>query len=71
LDGPVTSAPKVPIRHDEPHIGLYTPTGARIRSAIELASDVDSMRLVLASATGDRYSVRVADDGSVVGLWRR
>lgn len=28
-------------------------------------------RLVLVSALGDRYRVRVKDDGSVVGLWRR
>ena len=36
-----------------------------------LASDVDGLRLVLRTALGDRYSVRVSDDGSVVGLWRR
>jgi hypothetical protein len=36
-----------------------------------LASDVVGLRLVLASALGDRYRVRVSDDGSVVGLWRR
>jgi len=23
------------------------------------------------TALGDRYAVRVADDGSVIGLWRR
>jgi hypothetical protein len=36
-----------------------------------LTSDVDGLRLVLASAMGDRYRVRVSDDGNVVGLWRR
>jgi hypothetical protein len=29
------------------------------------------VRLVLTSAMGDRYRVRVSDDGSIVGLWRR
>jgi hypothetical protein len=28
-------------------------------------------RLALAFTMGERYRVRVADDGSVVGLWRR
>jgi hypothetical protein len=36
---------------------------------MEVASDVEGLRLVLTSALGDRYSVRVADDGSVIGLW--
>jgi len=35
------------------------------------SSDVDGLRLVLTSALGDRYRVKVSDDGSVVGLWRR
>jgi hypothetical protein len=52
-------------------LGLYTPRGATLRAAIELASDVEGLRLVLASTVGDRYQVRVADDGSVIGLWRR
>lgn len=59
------------VRHDDPHLGPYTPRGAVIRSAVELASDVDGLRLVLASTLGDRYRVRVSDDGAVVGLWRR
>jgi hypothetical protein len=42
-----------------------------LRAAIELATDVESLRLVLASTVGDRYRVSVSDDGSVVGLWRR
>ena len=45
--------------------------GAVIRSAVELASDVDGLRLILASTLGDRYRVHAADDGSAVGLWRR
>ena len=36
---------------------------------MELASDVDGLRLVLASTLGDRYRVRVSDDGCTVGLW--
>jgi hypothetical protein len=35
-----------------------------------VATDVDGLRLVLASTVGDRYRVRVSDDGSVVGLRR-
>jgi hypothetical protein len=31
---------------------------------------VDGLRLVLASTVGDRYRIRVADDGATVGLWR-
>jgi hypothetical protein len=59
------------VRHDDPHLGPYTPRGAVIRSAIELPSDVEGLRLVLLTAVGDRHRVRVSDDGSVVGLWRR
>ena len=62
---------QVRVRHDDPHLGPYTPRGAVIRSAMELASDVEGLRLYLVSALGDRYQVRVADDGSVIGLWRR
>ena len=51
-------------------LGPRTPRGAVIRSAVELASDVDGLRLALPSALGDRYRVRVSDDGSTVGLWR-
>jgi hypothetical protein len=32
---------EVRIRHDDPHLGPYTPHGAVIRSAMELASDVE------------------------------
>jgi len=36
----------------------------------ELASDVEGLRLVLASTVGDRYRVNVSENGSMVGLWR-
>jgi len=62
---------EVRIRHDDPHLGPYTPRGAVIRSAVELASDVEGLRLYLVTALGDRYQVRLADDGIVTGLWRR
>jgi hypothetical protein len=62
---------EVRVRHDDPDIGVYTPAGARLRAAIHLASDVEGLRLVLASTVGDRYRVRVSEDGTVVGLWRR
>jgi hypothetical protein len=58
------------VRHDDPHLSPYSPRGATIRSAVELASDLEGLRLVLVSALGDRYRVRVSDDGRVVGLWR-
>jgi hypothetical protein len=58
------------VRHDDPRLSPYSPSGATIRSAIEQASDVEGLRLVLSSTVGDRYRVRVSDDGSVVGLWR-
>jgi hypothetical protein len=61
---------QVRVRHDDPHLGPYTPRGAVIRCAVDLANDVDGLRLVLASTLGDRYRVRVSDDGSTVGLWR-
>jgi hypothetical protein len=62
---------QVRVRHDDPHLGPYTPRGAVIRSAMELASDVAGLRRFLATTVGDRYRVRVADDGSGIGLWRR
>jgi hypothetical protein len=31
---------QVRVRHDDPHLEPYTPRGAVIRSAVELASDV-------------------------------
>ena len=58
------------VRHDDPKLKPYKPQASRLRSAVELASDVDGLRLVLASVLGERYRVRVRDDGTVVGLWR-
>ena len=62
---------QVRVRHDDPHLGPYTPRGAVIRAAMELASDAEGLRLYLVSALGNRYQVRVADDATVIGLWRR
>ena len=59
------------VRHDDPRIGYYSPVGQRIRAAVELATDVEGLRLALVTTVGERYRVRVADDGDVVGLWRR
>jgi hypothetical protein len=59
------------VRHDDPDLGPYTPRGAVIRAAVELASDVEGLRLVLTTALADRYRVRVSEDGMTVGLWRR
>ena len=61
---------QVRLRHDDPHLTPYSPGVTRLRAAVELASDVDGLRLVLGSVLGDRYRIRVAEDGSVVGLWR-
>lgn len=58
------------IRHDDPRIGPYSPTGQRIRAAMELATDVEGLRPVLATTVGEWYRVKVAEDGSVVGLWK-
>jgi len=41
---------QVRIRHDDPHLGPYTPRGAVICSAMELASDVPGCRLYLVTA---------------------
>jgi hypothetical protein len=58
------------VGHDDPHLGPYTPSGTVIRAAVELASDLEGLRLVLTTAWG-RYRVNVSDDGMTVGLWRR
>lgn len=56
--------------HDDPRLGVCTGTGQQIRAAVQLATDVDGLRLALTTALGREYRVRVAGDGSVVGLWR-
>jgi hypothetical protein len=43
---------QVRVRHDDPHLGTYPPRGAVIRSAVELASDVDGLRRRPAGARG-------------------
>ena len=40
------------VRHDDPRIGPYSPTGQRIRAAVELATDVEGLRLRLNSTVG-------------------
>jgi hypothetical protein len=35
---------------------------------VELVSDVGGLRLVLAPTLGDRYRIKVSDDGLTVGL---
>jgi hypothetical protein len=61
---------QVRVRHDDPHLGPYTPRGAVIRSAMELASGVQGLRVVRTTALGDRYHVRV-HGGTTVGPWQR
>ena len=61
----------VRVRHDDPKLTVYSPGASRLRIAFQLASDVDGLRRYLESAIGDRYRVKVRDDGAAVGLWRR
>ncbi len=62
---------RVRVRHDDPRLTPYSPGVSRLRSAVELASDAEGLRLVLETTMGKRYRVEVRDDGAVVGLWRR
>jgi hypothetical protein len=62
---------QVRVRNDDPHLSAYTATGQQVRCAMLLASDVEGLRLALTTILGRQYNVRVADDGSVVRLWRR
>jgi hypothetical protein len=55
------------VRHDDPHLSPYTPRGAVIRAAVELGSDLEGLRLVLVSALGHRYRVKVSEDGLTGG----
>ena len=61
---------QIRVRHDDSRLSPHSSSGATIRSAIELASDVEGLRLALLTAVGDRYRVKVSDDGNIVGLWR-
>jgi hypothetical protein len=57
------------VRHDKPKLELYTDVGKQLSGAVRPATDLEGLRIVLTTALGDRYRVRVSDDGSVVGLW--
>jgi len=59
------------IRHDDPRLGPYTDVGKQLTAAVQLATDVEGLRRVLATTIADRYRFRVSDDGATVGLWRR
>jgi hypothetical protein len=50
---------------------MYSGSVQQLRCAMELASDVEGLRLVLTSTVGERYRVRLSDDGETVSLWRR
>ena len=58
------------VRHDDERLGPYSPDGALIRCAVELASDARGLQLVLDATVGDRYHVMVAErsDGVAIGL---
>lgn len=45
---------QVRVRHDDPHLGPYTPPGAVIRGAVEPAGDVEGSRLELLTTVGGR-----------------
>ena len=59
------------VRHDDPTLRPYWPNTARLGAAMQLATDVEGLRLVLATTIADRYAFQVADDGSEVRLRRR
>jgi hypothetical protein len=48
------------VRHDDEHLGSCRPRGAVIRSAMELESDVEGLRLALVTAVREGYLVRNA-----------
>jgi hypothetical protein len=61
----------VRVCHDDPTLRPYWPNADRLGAAIGLATDVEGLRLVLATTIADRYEVRAPDDGSEVRLRRR
>ena len=61
----------VRIRHDDPSLRPYWPNADRLGSAMSLATDVEGLRLVMATTIADRYAFQVPDDGSEVRLRRR
>jgi hypothetical protein len=62
---------EIRVRHDDPALRPYTPMATMLRAAASLASDVEGLRLVLASTVGQLYRIEVPDDGSEVRLRRR
>ena len=61
----------VRVHHDDPSLRMYWPQTVRLIAAMTLATDVEGLRLVLATTIADRYDVQVPDDGSEVRLRRR
>lgn len=59
------------VRHADPRLKPGTPMATVLRSATSIASDVEGLRLVLASTVGDRNVIEVPDEGSEVRLRRR
>jgi hypothetical protein len=51
---------QVRVRHDDAHLGPYSPAGAVIRNAIELATDARGLQLALDGTVGDRYRGKTA-----------
>src|SRR5688572_30216921 len=56
----------VRLRHDDPALRPYWPNTIRLGAAMSLATDVEGLRLVLATTIADRYEIQVPDDGSEV-----
>ena len=51
------------VRHDDPKLGLYADVGKQLCAAVQLATDLEGLRLALATTVERQYTVRVADDG--------
>ena len=58
----------VRVPQDDPALRPYWPNTARLGAAMSLASDVEGLRLALATTIADRYDFQVPDDGSEVRL---
>ncbi len=59
------------VRYDDPRLSPYSPyspRGSTLRGAIELANDVEGLRLALRTAPAIATRVDVSEDGTVVGL---
>jgi hypothetical protein len=61
----------VRVRHGDLTLRSYTPNADRLMSAMQLASDVAGLRLVLATTIADRCEVQLPGDGAEVRLRRR